>query len=100
MPPKSADRCATQAGLIWLLAVAAQRPRDPGEIVAQVLAGIGWMLASGRMLSAADADRAAMDTRKWAAAARRRDRRPSSLRGGNAERGRRGLRPRRRKCLA
>ncbi len=63
MPPRSADRCETQAGLIWLLAVAAQWPGDPAEIVARTLAGIGWALADGTPLGALDADRAAWDTR-------------------------------------
>src|SRR5487761_1867767 len=63
MPPRSADRCETQAGLIWLLAVAAQRPSDPAETVARTLAGIGWTLAGGTPLSTPDADRAAWDTR-------------------------------------
>jgi hypothetical protein len=63
MPPRSADRCETQAGLIWLLAVAAQWPGDPAEIVARTLAGIGWALADGTPLSTLDADRAAWDTR-------------------------------------
>jgi hypothetical protein len=63
MPPRSPDRCETQAGLIWLLAMAAQRPGDPAEIVALTLAGIGWALADGTPLSTLDADRAAWDTR-------------------------------------
>jgi len=69
MPPRSADRCETQAGLIWLLAVAALRPGggpgpgDPAEVVARTLAGIGWTLADGTPLSTLDADRAAWDTR-------------------------------------
>jgi pRiA4b ORF-3-like protein len=62
MPPRS-DRCETQAGLIWLLAVAAERPGDPAEIVARILAGIGWTLADGTPLDTLDADRAAWDTR-------------------------------------
>ena len=62
MPPRSADRCETQAGLIWVLAVAAQRPGDPAEIVARMLAGVGWTLADGTPLSTLDADRAAWDT--------------------------------------
>jgi hypothetical protein len=63
MPPRSSDRCETQAGLIWLLAVAAQRPGDPAQIVARTLADIGWTLAGGTPLSTLDADRAAWDTR-------------------------------------
>jgi hypothetical protein len=63
MPPRSADRCETQAGLIWLLAVATQWPGDPAEIIARTLAGIGWVLADGTPLSTLDADRAAWDTR-------------------------------------
>jgi len=59
MPPRSADRCEIQAGLIWLLAIAAQQPGDPAEIVARTLAGIGWALAGGTPLSTLDADRAA-----------------------------------------
>ncbi len=63
MPPRSADRCETQAGLIWLLAVAAQRPGDPAQIVARTLAGIGWTMADGTPLTTLDADSAARDTR-------------------------------------
>jgi hypothetical protein len=63
MPLKSADRCETQAGLIWLLAVAAGRDGDQADIVARMLASIGWTLGDGAMLSAADAARAAWDTR-------------------------------------
>jgi hypothetical protein len=63
MPPRSADRCETQAGLIWLLAVAAKRSGDPAEIVARTLAGMRWTLADGTPLSTLDADRAAWDTR-------------------------------------
>ncbi len=63
MPPRSADPGETQAGLIWLLAVAAQRPGDPAEIVARILAGVGWTLADGTPLSTLDANRATWDTR-------------------------------------
>lgn len=62
MPVKSADRCETQAGLIWLLAVAAQAD-DPDEIVARMLGAIGWTLDDGAMLDATDAARAAWDAR-------------------------------------
>jgi hypothetical protein len=62
MPVKSPDRCETQAGFIWLLAVAAQA-NDPDEIVARMLGAIGWTLDHGAMLAATDAARAAWDTR-------------------------------------
>lgn len=63
MPLKSSDRFATQAGLIWLLAVAARPGRDPAGFVAQALAGMGWRLSTGAWLDSADAARAAFDTR-------------------------------------
>ena len=63
MPPKSADRCETQAGLIWLLAVAARGDGDPAEIVARTLGAIRWALSGRAMLGASDAARAAWDTR-------------------------------------
>ena len=50
---------ALASGRIWLLAIAAQQPGDPAEIVARTLAGIGWALAGGTPLSTLDADRAA-----------------------------------------
>src|SRR5487761_1476775 len=56
MPPKSADRCETQAGLSWLLAVAAQRAGDPAGLTARILTGIGWTLNGREALTASDAD--------------------------------------------
>lgn len=63
MPVKSADRCETQAGLIWLVVVAAQGAGDAAEIVARMLGSIGWAQSGGAMLDALDAAKAAWDTR-------------------------------------
>jgi len=63
MPLKTSDRCAMQAGLIWLLAVAARPERHPAELVARMLAGMGWRLSNGTWLDPADAARSAWDTR-------------------------------------
>ena len=63
MPVKSADHCETQAGLIWLLAVAAQAP-DPGEITSRALNGIGWMCGDGTPLDVHNGAIAAWDTRE------------------------------------
>jgi hypothetical protein len=62
VPPKSADRCETQGGLIWLLAVAAQSAGDPAELTARILGGIGWTINGRDLLTASDARRAAWDT--------------------------------------
>jgi hypothetical protein len=63
MPLKSSDRFATQAGLTWLLAVAARPGRDPAEFVAQALAGMGWRLSTGSWPDSVDAASAAFDIR-------------------------------------
>lgn len=64
MPLKSADPCETQAGLIWLLAVAAHPDQNPGEFVGRMLAGLGWRLNSGEYLDQHNAALAAHPTRE------------------------------------
>jgi hypothetical protein len=63
VPVKSADRCETQADLIWLVVVAAQGVGDPAEIVARMLGSVDWALSDGAMLDALDAAEVAWDTR-------------------------------------
>jgi Plasmid pRiA4b ORF-3-like protein len=63
MPLKTSDRCETQAGLIWLLAVAAHPDCNPGQFVASMLNRLGWRLSSGESLDPRDAARAAQRTR-------------------------------------
>ena len=62
MPLKTSDRCEMQAGLLWLLAVAARPDRDPAKMVSRMLAGMGWRLSDGTWLEPMDASRAARDT--------------------------------------
>jgi hypothetical protein len=62
MPPRTSDRCEAQAGLIWLLAVAAQRADDPAALTARILGGIGWTINGQDILTRSDARRAAWDT--------------------------------------
>lgn len=62
MPVKSGERCETQAGLIWLAAVAAQAP-GPEQVTARMLNAIGWMNSDGTPLTVSDAAIAAHDTR-------------------------------------
>ncbi len=63
MPPRSADRCETQAGLLLLAAVAARFPDDLDAFLARQLGAIGWISGDGTSLSRSAAARAAWDTR-------------------------------------
>ena len=62
MPPRSAERCETQAGLLLLAAVAARFPDDLDAFLARQLGAIGW-ISDGTSLSRSAAARAAWDTR-------------------------------------
>jgi len=61
VPPGSRDVCATQAGLLLLVAVAASI-EDRNGFLAEFLGAIGWQLAGGRPMTAASAAHAASDT--------------------------------------
>ena len=61
-PPRSTDECEAQAGLLLLLAVAAQDDEAWQDLVADVLDALGWMGAEGSMFEGAMAARAAWDT--------------------------------------
>jgi hypothetical protein len=63
MPPKSTDRCETQAGLLLLAAIAAGVSGDLNAIVAQLLGAIGWVRSDGTELTGSAAAAAAWDTR-------------------------------------
>jgi hypothetical protein len=63
MPPRSADRCETQAGLLLLVAIAAGIPDDLDATVARLLSAIGWVSGDGMRLSGSGAARAAWDTK-------------------------------------
>jgi len=63
MPPKSADRCETQAGLLLLAAIAAGVSGDLDALVAQLLGAIGWVRSDGTQLTGSAAAAAAWDTR-------------------------------------
>jgi hypothetical protein len=62
MPASSNDRCERQAGLLYLLAVAAE-DADPDGVVVDLLGAIGWMNGDGTPLSRSTASRAAWDTK-------------------------------------
>ncbi len=63
MPPRSADRCETQAGLLLLAAVAARFPDDLDGFLARQLGAIGWISGDGTSLTGSAAAHAAWDTR-------------------------------------
>jgi hypothetical protein len=63
MPPRSADRCEMQAGLLLLAAIAAGVSGDLNTIVAQLLGAIGWIRSDGTELTGSVAAAAAWDTR-------------------------------------
>jgi len=63
MPPRSADRCEGQAGLLLLAAVAAQLQGELDAFLARQLGAIGWISGDGTGLSGSAAARAAWDTR-------------------------------------
>jgi hypothetical protein len=66
IPPKSPDRCETQAGLILLTALAArtaQTTRELDAMVARLLGAIGWVNGDGTELDDLAAAHACWDTR-------------------------------------
>ncbi len=63
MPPRSADRCEMQAGLLLLAAVAARFPGDLDAFLVRQLGAIGWISGDGTSLTGSAAARAAWDTR-------------------------------------
>jgi hypothetical protein len=63
MPPRSADRCETQAGLFLLAVIAAGVSGDIDAIVAELLAATGWISSDGTQLTGSAAASAAWDTR-------------------------------------
>jgi hypothetical protein len=63
MPPKSRDLCETHAGLILLLALAAEAAEDPDAIGARLLDAIGWVNQDGAELTQLAAGQAAWDTK-------------------------------------
>jgi pRiA4b ORF-3-like protein len=62
MPLRSADACEAQAGLTYLVLVAAQAPGDPNATVARFLDDTGWITGDGMPLSPSMASHAAWDT--------------------------------------
>lgn len=61
-PPRSTDACQTQAGLIFLIATAAQITGDLNAIIADLLGAIGWMSGDGTPLTGSMASHAAWNT--------------------------------------
>jgi hypothetical protein len=61
-PPHSTDACETQAGLIFLVATAAEIRGEVHAIVADLFGGIGWMSADGSPLTRSMASHAAWKT--------------------------------------
>jgi hypothetical protein len=61
-PPRSPDACQTQAGLIVLIATAAQITGDLNAIVADLLGAIGWTCSDGTPLTGLMAGHAAWNT--------------------------------------
>jgi hypothetical protein len=62
LPLRSADEAQTQAGLTYLILVAAPAPGDLAAAVARFLADIGWATSDGTPMTALMASRAAWDT--------------------------------------
>jgi hypothetical protein len=63
MPVRSVERCERQAGLLLLIAVAAQVPGDLNAVIARLLGAIGWISGDGTGFTAWMAGQAAWDTR-------------------------------------
>jgi Plasmid pRiA4b ORF-3-like protein len=61
-PPRSTDVCQTQAGLIVLVATAAQTAGDRNALVADLLSAIGWVSGEGTPLTGSMASHAAWNT--------------------------------------
>lgn len=64
MPPRSADRCEVQAGLLLLAAVAAEAHGGADAVLARMLSAIGWIADDGTEFTGQMARHAAWDT--WA----------------------------------
>jgi hypothetical protein len=62
MPLRSADRCEAQAGLTYVILVAAQAPGDLNATVARLLDDVGWVSSDGMPLTPSMASQAAWDT--------------------------------------
>lgn len=63
MPPRSPDRCETQAGLILLAALATQAEGQLDTVVARLLGAIGWVSGDGTELDDLAAAHACWDTK-------------------------------------
>jgi hypothetical protein len=63
MPPRSSDACETQAGLLLLIAVAAQAAGDVDQVIAPLLTAIGWVTIDNMPLTGSMAARAAWSAR-------------------------------------
>ena len=63
MPPTSRDPCESQAGVILLLALAAEAAEDPDVITARLLGAIGWVKGDGTELTELAAGHASWDTK-------------------------------------
>jgi hypothetical protein len=61
-PPRSTDACQIQAGLIVLIATAAQFTGELNAIVADLLGAIGWMSGDGTPLTGSMANHAGWNT--------------------------------------
>ncbi|QNE22563.1 plasmid pRiA4b ORF-3 family protein [Kribbella qitaiheensis] len=61
MPPASRDDCETQAGIIFLAAVAAQSTINPNRTGAEILGAVGWMGIDGAPMTPSMAAQAAWD---------------------------------------
>ncbi len=61
-PPRSPDACESQAGLILLLALAAEAAEDADKITARLLGAIGWADWDGTELTEFAAGQAAWNT--------------------------------------
>ena len=77
MPLKSNDPCEQQAGLLYLIAVAARTGDDPNHDVAELLNALGWTSGNDSPITKMMASRAAWNTksvlRVMGALERRRD---------------------------
>jgi hypothetical protein len=62
MPPRSSDRCETEAGLLLLTAMAARVEGDMDAVLARLLGAIGWISGDGTELTGWAAAQAAWDT--------------------------------------
>ena len=63
MPPRSPDLCESQAGIILLLAVAAEAAENADMITTRLLGAIGWVNGDGTELTELGAGQASWDTK-------------------------------------